>query len=59
MRILTRYILREITGAARYTTAAPGGHGAVREFAETFLQARGAWDGVVQAYLQEHGDAAS
>jgi 3-deoxy-D-manno-octulosonate 8-phosphate phosphatase (KDO 8-P phosphatase) len=49
---------REITGAARYTTVAAGGHGAVREFAETFLRARGEWSGVVQTYLEEHGDAA-
>ena len=50
---------REIADAARHTTTAPGGHGAVREFAETFLRARGAWTDVVQTYLLEHGDVAA
>jgi 3-deoxy-D-manno-octulosonate 8-phosphate phosphatase (KDO 8-P phosphatase) len=48
---------REIAGAARYTTAAAGGHGAIREFAEAFLEARGAWGDVVNTYLNERGDA--
>ncbi|MBI1723069.1 MAG: HAD hydrolase family protein [Gemmatimonadetes bacterium] len=42
--------------AARFTTAATGGRGAVREFAEAFLKARGVWNEVVRAYLRERGD---
>lgn len=30
-----------------------GGHGAVREFAEALLTARGEWSGVVEAYVRE------
>lgn len=37
---------------ARHVTRATGGHGAVREFAEDLLRARGAWDRTVQAYLE-------
>jgi len=48
---------KEVKEAARFTTAAGGGHGAVREFAEAFLKARGVWNDVVRAYLRERGDA--
>jgi 3-deoxy-D-manno-octulosonate 8-phosphate phosphatase (KDO 8-P phosphatase) len=48
----------EVKAVARYVTTAPGGQGAVREIAETILKARGAWDEVVQQYLEERGDAA-
>ena len=34
----------EVRAAAHYVTTAPGGQGAVREIAETILQARGVWD---------------
>ena len=50
---------REVAEAARFRTAAAGGHGAVRELAEALLRSRGEWDGVVQTYLRERGDAAS
>lgn len=43
---------------ARHVTRAAGGRGAVREFAEEFLRARGQWDGVVEAYLTERGEPA-
>ncbi len=49
----------EVAEAARFTTAARGGHGAVRELAETLLKARGEWSGLVRTYLQERGDAAA
>ena len=48
----------EVKALAHYVTAAPGGHGAAREIAETILKARGAWDGLVRQYLEERGDAA-
>jgi len=46
----------EVKSIARYTTAAIGGHGAVREFIEAFLKARGVWKEVVNKYLHERGD---
>ena len=46
----------EVLEAARFTTQRPGGHGAVREFAEEFLKARGVWTEVVRGYLKERGD---
>jgi 3-deoxy-D-manno-octulosonate 8-phosphate phosphatase (KDO 8-P phosphatase) len=45
----------EVRAVAVHTTERPGGHGAVREFAETFLRARGQWTDVVRAYLRERG----
>jgi 3-deoxy-D-manno-octulosonate 8-phosphate phosphatase (KDO 8-P phosphatase) len=49
----------EVKALARHTTVAQGGHGAVREFAETLLRARGSWDDTVQQYLGDRGDTAS
>jgi 3-deoxy-D-manno-octulosonate 8-phosphate phosphatase (KDO 8-P phosphatase) len=46
----------EVRKLAHYTTDAPGGRGAVREFAETLLKARGEWDGLVERYLAERGE---
>jgi 3-deoxy-D-manno-octulosonate 8-phosphate phosphatase (KDO 8-P phosphatase) len=46
----------EAKDAARFVTTAGGGRGAVREFAEAFLKARGAWTDVVRTYLRERGD---
>jgi 3-deoxy-D-manno-octulosonate 8-phosphate phosphatase (KDO 8-P phosphatase) len=47
----------EVRALARHTTAAPGGRGAVREFAEDLLRARGERDEVLARYLAERGDA--
>ncbi len=38
-------------GAARYRLERTGGHGAVREFAEALLRARGEWDRLVEWYV--------
>jgi 3-deoxy-D-manno-octulosonate 8-phosphate phosphatase (KDO 8-P phosphatase) len=38
--------------AARHVTAAPGGRGAIREFTETLLRARGDWEATVDRYLE-------
>jgi 3-deoxy-D-manno-octulosonate 8-phosphate phosphatase (KDO 8-P phosphatase) len=46
----------EVKEAAAHTTTARGGHGAVREFVEALLTARGTWSKTVQAYLKERGD---
>lgn len=41
--------------AARHVTRASGGRGAVREFVEDLLRARGEWDETVRSYLGERG----
>lgn len=43
----------EVRAAAHWTTRRPGGHGAVREFAETLLRARGEWQRLVDDYYQQ------
>jgi 3-deoxy-D-manno-octulosonate 8-phosphate phosphatase (KDO 8-P phosphatase) len=47
----------EVSSIARWCTSRPGGTGAVREFAEQLLRARGDWDDVVNEYLQEREDS--
>ncbi|MFQ5705315.1 MAG: KdsC family phosphatase [Gemmatimonadales bacterium] len=46
----------EVRELATVVTTAAGGHGAVREFAELLLKARGQWDDVVRKYLVDRGD---
>jgi len=46
----------EVREAVRFTTVRAGGRGALREFAEAFLKARGVWNEVVRDYLRERGD---
>ena len=43
----------EVMAAARWTATRGGGHGAVREFVEALLRARGEWDDLVERYVQE------
>ena len=43
----------EIAAGCAVRLTRGGGHGAVREFAELLLRARGEWDGVVEAYVAE------
>jgi 3-deoxy-D-manno-octulosonate 8-phosphate phosphatase (KDO 8-P phosphatase) len=43
----------EIRAAAHWTTTRRGGNGAVREFAEALLRARGVWTALVERYVQE------
>ncbi len=42
----------EVHEVSRWTTQAPGGHGAVREFVRALLMARGEWDRLVQEYCE-------
>jgi 3-deoxy-D-manno-octulosonate 8-phosphate phosphatase (KDO 8-P phosphatase) len=42
--------VREIVDRARLITGAPGGRGAVREFAENLLRARGEWSALLEDY---------
>lgn len=46
----------EVQAVAGHVTRAPGGHGAVREFCEDLLRARGEWDSAVVEYLSERGE---
>lgn len=46
----------EVKQACAWTTTSRGGHGALREFVEALLKARGAWDDLVKTYLRERGD---
>ncbi len=43
----------EVAAVCRYVTRARGGHGAVREFCEALLRARGEWERMVERYLAE------
>ena len=45
----------EVRALARWTSRRPGGSGAVREFAEAILRARGEWTARVDDYLKERG----
>lgn len=42
----------EVREAAAWVARAPGGSGAVREFAEALLRARGEWEGLLEAYRE-------
>lgn len=43
----------EIRRVAKLQLERKGGHGAVREFAEVLLKARGQWDQIVERYVEE------
>ncbi len=43
----------EVCAAARWQTQRPGGGGAVREFAEMLLKARGEWRHLIERYRNE------
>ena len=47
----------DVKALAHVVTAAPGGHGAVRECVELILCAQGRWRATVEAYVREHGGA--
>jgi 3-deoxy-D-manno-octulosonate 8-phosphate phosphatase (KDO 8-P phosphatase) len=66
MSILTRAALpvavanavAEVKAVAVWRTSRTGGAGAVREFAEALLRARGEWDDLVQDYCRKRDDVA-
>lgn len=43
----------EVMALVRWRTQASGGRGAVREFAEALLKARGEWNGMVDRYIAD------
>lgn len=45
----------EVRRVAAWQSSKAGGRGAVREFAEALLRARGQWDGLVDEYCRERG----
>jgi len=47
----------EVKTLAAWVTPSRGGDGAVREFVEALLRARGEWDRLLAQYLKERGDA--
>jgi len=47
----------EIRSECRVRLERPGGHGAVREFCEYLLKARGVWDEAWQAYVEERSNS--
>lgn len=47
----------EVKELAIWVTPSRGGEGAVREFVEELLRARGEWDRLLAQYLKERGDA--
>ena len=47
----------EVHAIAKFSTTRCGGDGAVREFTEVLLKARGEWDHAVNQYLVERGDS--
>ena len=56
LAVATSNACPEVRQAAMHTTEREGGRGAVREFAEAFLKARGSWAEVMRGYLRERGD---
>jgi 3-deoxy-D-manno-octulosonate 8-phosphate phosphatase (KDO 8-P phosphatase) len=44
---------REVLEAADWVSSSSGGNGAVREFSEALLRARGEWQGLVNEYVEE------
>jgi 3-deoxy-D-manno-octulosonate 8-phosphate phosphatase (KDO 8-P phosphatase) len=53
--VAVRNAVPEVRRVAHYITEAAGGRGAVREFIEQFLRARGEWDTAVERYVSARG----
>ncbi len=49
----------EVNELAAYSTSRKGGDGAVREFVEALLKARGDWENVVARYLEKAANSAA
>lgn len=47
----------EVRDVCKVQLSRSGGHGAVREFVELFLKARGEWDALVERYVSERSRA--
>jgi 3-deoxy-D-manno-octulosonate 8-phosphate phosphatase (KDO 8-P phosphatase) len=53
--VAVRNAVPEVRDAAHHITDAAGGRGAVREFIEQLLRARGEWDAAVERYVSARG----
>lgn len=53
--VAVRNAVTEVRDVAQYITKAPGGRGAVREFIEALLRARGEWTAAVDRYVSQRG----
>lgn len=53
--VAVRNAVPEVRDVARYVTKMPGGRGAVREFIEALLRARGEWEAAVERYVNARG----
>ncbi len=53
--VAVRNAVPEVRDVARYFTKMPGGRGAVREFIEALLRARGEWEAAVERYVSARG----
>jgi 3-deoxy-D-manno-octulosonate 8-phosphate phosphatase (KDO 8-P phosphatase) len=51
--------VEEVKAASVVRLTRNGGHGAVREFVELLLKARGEWDDLVEQYVLERSDASA
>ncbi len=56
--VATGNAVEEIKAEAGYVLHRDGGRGAIREFAETLLRARGQWESLWQGYVRERSDRA-
>jgi 3-deoxy-D-manno-octulosonate 8-phosphate phosphatase (KDO 8-P phosphatase) len=54
--VAVRNAAAEVRAEAVWVTEREGGRGAVREFAEGLLQARGQWPGLVEAYRRSRAE---
>ncbi len=53
--VAVRNAVPEVLDVARYVTKMTGGRGAVREFIEALLRARGEWEAAVERYVNARG----
>ncbi len=53
LRVAVANAVPEVAERAHWCTTARGGEGAVREFSRALLSARGAWEGLVEEYLEQ------
>jgi 3-deoxy-D-manno-octulosonate 8-phosphate phosphatase (KDO 8-P phosphatase) len=56
LRVCVANATREVRELCHVRLTRPGGGGAVREFVEHLLDARGDWERVMQGYLDERRD---
>jgi 3-deoxy-D-manno-octulosonate 8-phosphate phosphatase (KDO 8-P phosphatase) len=53
LAVAVRNAVTEVRAAAHWVTSLAGGRGAVREFAEALLRARGEWNTMLETYVRD------